>query len=131
MTSKSFVGYVVLPILAFAAYFVCLACFPQFTKTYLHTEHGAIEWGTALAFLIATIVAARLTWKSQNKAPKHYRVLYGLFAVAGMLVALEEVSYGQKFFYWNSPGWFAEHNSKGETNLHNMFNNKPSDFLRS
>jgi hypothetical protein len=131
MVWMRFAGYVALPMLTFGGYFACLAWFPRFTKNYLHTEHGAIEWGTALAFLIAAYVAARLTWNTKNTAPVGCRSLYGLFAVAGLLVALEEISYGQKLFYWSSPTWFAKHNSKRETNLHNMLGNKPSDLLRS
>jgi hypothetical protein len=130
MTWKSVAGYVVLPILAFGIYFACLRWFPHFTKVYLHTEHGAIEWGTALAFFGAACIAARLTWRTRKLAPASFRALYGLFAVAGLLVAFEEISYGQKVFKWNSPAWFAQHNFKSETNLHNMFGNKPSNFLR-
>jgi hypothetical protein len=131
MTRKSFLGYVVLPISTFGAYFACLQFAPHFAKNFLHTEHGAIEWGTATAFLIAACIAARLAWKTRGSAPGRYRIVYGLFAAAGIWVSLEEVSYGQKFFQWSSPGWFAKYNSKSETNLHNMFSNKPSNLLRA
>jgi hypothetical protein len=84
-----------------------------------------------LAFLVASGIAAHLVCKSRRTVPARYRIVYGVFAVAGLIVALEEISYGQKFFNWDSPGWFAQRNAKGETNLHNMFENKPSDILRA
>ena len=131
MKVKPFTVYVLLPTLAFAGYFAGLQFLPVFTKRLLHSEHGAIEWGTAVAFFVAAFLGARLLWKTQGMAPAWCRVLYGVFAAAGLMVALEEISYGQKLFDWNSPEWFAEHNAKSETNLHNMFHNKPSNYLRA
>jgi hypothetical protein len=131
MTRKSFLGYVVLPVLALFGYFECLLYFPHFTKKYVHREDGVIELGTAVAFLIAGSVAARLAWKTRSFVPTRYHIFYCLFAAAGLLVSLEEISYGQKFFEWSSPSWFMAHNKKGETNLHNAFGNKPTDVLRS
>jgi hypothetical protein len=125
------IAYGVLPVVVFVAYFVCLKFFPAFTKVYVHTEHGAIELATAVTFFIASILGLRFTWVHRHRLPRDYVVLYSLFVVAGMFVALEEVSYGQKFFAWRSPEWFARYNSKSETNLHNMFHNRPSNFLRS
>lgn len=131
MSRKSVFGFVFLPTCAFGSYFACLKYFPVFTKRYLHTEHGAIEWGTAIVFLIAALLGGHLAWRTRTRVPTWCTVLYSLFALAGLFVTLEEVSYGQKFFNWDTPKWFTEHNSKSETNLHNMFDNKPSNLLRS
>jgi hypothetical protein len=130
MSRISRCAYHFLPTLMFAGYFACLRYLPQFTKNIIHTERGAIEWGTAAAFLMAACLAALLLWKSRGVAPNRYRVVYAVFCVTGLFVALEEISYGQKFFYWETPAVFRDLNEKQETNLHNMLGSKPSDFMR-
>lgn len=130
MTLKSFVGYVVVPTLATAGYLVCLWLFPNFTKDVLHSERGLVEMATALAFLAASCLGWRLLVKTRGVVPVWSSAFYCLFALAGLFVALEEVSYGQKLFHWNSPDWFADNNSKRETNLHNTFGNTPSNKMR-
>jgi hypothetical protein len=131
MTRTAFVAYIGLPVASFVGYFTSLVWFPGFSRWFLHTEHGAIEWGTAIAFLVAAMIGCRLFWKTANIIPSQYRLFYALFTCAGLLVSLEETSYGQKLLGWSSPEWFDTHNSKHETNLHNMFDNKPSNALRT
>jgi len=130
MTRKSFVGYVVLPALAMTGYLVCLWFFPKFAKEVLHSERGLIEMATALAFLAASCLGWRLLAGTRGAVPGWASAMYGLFSVAALFVALEEVSYGQKILHFQSPGWFAQNNSKRETNLHNMLGNSPSNRMR-
>jgi hypothetical protein len=58
-------------------------------------------------------------------------VLYLLFAVGALFAGLEEISYGQHLFGWASPRWFVEQNAQHETNLHNLFADKPGQALRN
>ncbi len=131
MAWKSMTGYVILPALLFASYFACLHFSPPLAKQIFHTERGTIEMGTAFSFTVASCIAAWLFFKTRAVVAGRFRVLYCMFAIAGLFVALEELSYGQKLFHWNSPEWFAENNLKSETNLHNMFGSKPSNRLRA
>jgi hypothetical protein len=51
-----------------------------------------------------------------------------LFALAAFYIAGEEHSWGQHFFNWNTPSYWAELNRQQETNLHNTsvwFNQRP------
>jgi hypothetical protein len=50
------------------------------------------------------------------------------FALAAFYIAGEEHSWGQHFFNWGTPGYWAEINRQQETNLHNTsawFNQRP------
>jgi hypothetical protein len=130
MNRKTFIGFVVIPLVATASYLGCLWCWPDFAKQVLHSERGLVEMATALAFLGASCLGLRLLVRTRGRVPMWASVIYGLFAAAGIFVALEEVSYGQKLFHWDTPHWFARTNSKRETNFHNMLGNKPSNRMR-
>jgi hypothetical protein len=130
MNRKSFIGYVLVPILATAGYLVCQWLIPDFAKQVLHSERGLVELATAFGFLAASCLGWRLLARTRGTVPGWASVMYGLFATAGLFVALEEVSYGQKLLHFQSPSWFAEKNSKRETNLHNMLGNTPSNRMR-
>ena len=77
----------------------------------------------AAAFLCASLLrydvvkGSRLLWLA---------VLF--FALAAFYIAGEEHSWGQHFFNWGTPGYWAEINRQQETNLHNTspwFNQRP------
>ena len=76
-------------------------------------------------------VAIALEVVGRQTVPWRYRALYVLFAFSAMFVALEEMSYGQHFFGWDSPTWFNAHNKQGEANLHNVAGSKPSRRIRT
>ena len=61
-------------------------------------------------------------------APRGVATWILLWTLGAAYFALEEASWGQWLFGWDSPELFQELNSKQETNLHNMsswFNRKP------
>lgn len=69
----------------------------------------------ALGFKV--VKGSRLLW---------YAVLF--FALAAFYIAGEEHSWGQHFFNWNTPSYWADINRQQETNLHNTspwFNQRP------
>lgn len=43
-----------------------------------------------------------------------------LFALGFFYIAMEEASWGQHLFGWDTPEWMSEHNRQQETNLHNL-----------
>ena len=63
--------------------------------------------------------------------PGRFRLLYVVFALGALFAALEEISYGQHFLGWQSPRWFVEQNAQRETNLHNLFSDRPGRTLRN
>jgi len=46
------------------------------------------------------------------------------FAIGFLYIALEESSWGQHLFGWQTPGWLAEMNRQQETNIHNLYDKK-------
>ncbi len=95
------------------------------------SEFGLAELGTAAAFGTAAFLAFGLAARSRRVAPAGVRALYLLFALGALFAALEEISYGQHFVGWQSPRWFAEQNAQHETNLHNLFGDRPGKTLRN
>jgi hypothetical protein len=88
-------------------------------------EDGVLEWATVFAFLFAAgglaraalrpaAIGARATWSAAGLA---------LFCA---LVALEEISWGQRLIGYRPPAYFLEHNFQQELNLHNV----ASGFVR-
>jgi hypothetical protein len=95
------------------------------------SELGPVELGTAACFGAAAALAFGLAMRSRGVVPAGVRALYLLFALGALFAGLEEISYGQHFFGWQSPRWFAEQNAQRETNLHNLFGDRPGKTLRN
>jgi hypothetical protein len=95
------------------------------------SEEGPAELATAALYAVSAAMALALAFRTRETVPGPYRALYALFALGALFVALEEVSYGQHVFGWDSPRWFAEHNVKGEVNLHNLYGDRPTRALRN
>lgn len=129
MSRSAVIRLIVLPAAVVALYFATWWMTPEFFRRFVASEQGLVELGTAILFATSSYLAARLSLSRAVDLSTIYRVLYGLFAVATLFVALEEVSYGQHLFGWRSPEFFQEHNLQGEVNLHNMLSSKPSKRL--
>ncbi len=46
--------------------------------------------------------------------------IVALLALVTFWMAMEEISWGQRIFKWETTGYFAENNMQNETNLHNL-----------
>jgi hypothetical protein len=123
---------VLLPGLGLVAYGLAIALLPPETfHGLVDSEQGPVEFGTAVGFGVACVLALRLAARTHGVAPTPVRILYLLFAAGALFAALEEISYGQHFFAWETPRWFAERNAQQETNLHNLFADRPGRALRN
>ncbi len=83
------------------------------------------EWFQFWCFVGTFLMSVRLIctrWR--------YRWFFGLLALATFYVAMEEISWGQRVFQWNSPDLFKQHNLQGETNLHNFFTGPYKTMLK-
>ena len=83
-------------------------------------EAGVVETIQVLVLVAAALVLARTAVRMGARSAR--RLTYGLLAVAALLVAGEEASWGQWYFGWQTPDAWAAVNRQGETNLHNLFN---------
>jgi len=86
-------------------------------------EDGALEWGTFWAFLLAAGVAGAGAVRQR----KHDGSLPWCFVGVALLcfvVAMEEISWGQRLFGYRPASYFLEHNFQQEFNLHNVTSTK-------
>ena len=103
------------------------ALFPESeTMHFIYREDGFFETLTAVlgvgagALYVALAVRLhRLASRANRPSIIAAKVLLVLAACACILYALEEISWGQRVFGWQTPATLAESNYQGETNLHN------------
>ena len=82
-------------------------------------EDHWMEWSTVWAFLIAAVAAGigtRRQWRNGRRLPWF---LAGL-ALFAFLVAMEEISWGQRLFNFTPPEYFLADNFQQELNVHNV-----------
>lgn len=99
---------------------------------YIWNENGLIEL-LQVAMLIVSIIVLfkqiKLIKKKKNLLLSFFKYAYIFFLC---LFLLEEISWGQHFFKWESPEFFSSFNSQKETNIHNIssiFNEFPRLIL--
>ena len=82
------------------------------------TEDGPAEWATVAAFVWSALSAWQLSHAQRTRGRRAWPLQ--VIAACALLLALEEISWGQRLFGWNTPQWLAGVNGAGETNLHNL-----------
>ena len=82
-------------------------------------EDRPVEALTFIALLGASVLAVRLAWRHKGGYP-WVSVAYVLFAAASFLIAMEEVSWGQRWLGVETPESFRGINRQGELTLHNI-----------
>ncbi len=87
-------------------------------------EDESLEWATFWAFLLAFLTAmmAARQYRQTGRLP-WFLAGVGLFC---FVVAMEEISWGQRILDYRPPVYFLEHNFQQEPNVHNL----PSQALR-
>ncbi|MCA9369349.1 hypothetical protein KC721_03545, partial [Candidatus Woesebacteria bacterium] len=88
----------------------------------LIVEDGLVEMATALLFFVSGLISFNLSRKKLF-ANKYHQLVYKLgciaVGVALTLVALEEISWGQRIFNIETPDHIADQNHQDEINIHN------------
>ncbi|RJP32507.1 MAG: hypothetical protein C4527_06005 [Candidatus Omnitrophota bacterium] len=94
----------------------------------IKSESGYIEHSTFLLLIPAFLMAF---WMVAHRRHFPHRWLGAWILVLGLgafYFAGEEVSWGQHYFGWLTPDWWAALNDQGETNIHNtsdLFDHRP------
>lgn len=107
---------IMLPLIAAGLGYVAWA--PDMTdrSLRLYREDGPIEQGTALLFLVASVLSFVRLRRFKGRATRSWSLFLG---VGFFLCAGEEVSWGQRWFNWTTPEALRDINVQNETNLHN------------
>lgn len=116
-TSRSlFAALVTIEAIALSMIFVAGADKDQWSA--LAQEDGIVEWATFLAFVMA---AGWLVVVVRKLSPSWwFKGACFLLALFCLVVAGEEISWGQRLFGFKPPDVFLERNFQQEANLHNV-----------
>lgn len=85
----------------------------------LAQEDQALEWATFWAFVAAGVTQVRVAVAERRQGRRWPWFAVGVALFCGF-VAMEEISWGQRLWGWQSPELFLAHNFQQETNLHNV-----------
>jgi hypothetical protein len=82
-------------------------------------EDSAVESLQALVYVLAGSVQLMIVMRP-SEVRSTRRFFHVLLSVLFFVVALEEISWGQRFIGWETPDFLRELNLQGETNIHNI-----------
>jgi len=90
-------------------------------------EDNVFEYLTVIAYVVGAVLlltsARRLKKRTGSDSGRRIRLcVYVLLAAGFLIMALEEMSWGQRLIGWKTPGVMIEGNHQSETNLHNFIN---------
>lgn len=86
----------------------------------IESEGGLFEYGTSLAYILAFIFAIPIARYFYQAKQKRLGFFYYFMAGCFLFVGLEELSWGQHLFTWQSPEFFEAYNAQQETTIHNL-----------
>lgn len=89
-------------------------------------EDGMVEWATTFGFLGAALLSAR---GFRRDAPIFETVVRVGFVLFCVLVAGEEISWGQRLVGFQPPEMFLERNFQQELNIHNVLMDEQASGL--
>lgn len=81
-------------------------------------EDQPLEWATFWGFMVAAAFFVRASYLERAKRPIPW-FFVGVAAFC-FVVAMEEISWGQRLFGYSPPRYFLEENFQQEVNLHNV-----------
>lgn len=106
--------------LLFHAAFLALAVVDPASYQELTDEDGIVEWLQFATLLLGGGLFLALARQSRSSGLSVRAVTAVLAGVAILIVAGEEISWGQRVFGWVTPDVLQVENAQGETNLHNL-----------
>ena len=95
----------------------------------MYREDGVGETATVILLISAACYFFLSSRRLRERGEKLVSVIVFLVLVFTILLALEEVSWGQRIFGWSTPAFISDLNYQDETNLHNMLGEKHSYLI--
>jgi hypothetical protein len=103
---------------------VCLAmCVPPSSRRFyewLTDENHPVEMLTFILALAAAVMGVRLAIALVRRRQRFAASFYIVFALGMFFIGMEEISWGQQLFGWQTPPDWGQVNAQGETTLHNL-----------
>ncbi len=93
---------------------------PSYFALSFAAEDGLVEYGTAIALLVASIILLRNGFSQRSNGTKLAVGLTFFYALLFFFGAGEEVSWGQRIFGWETSEAMKEINRQDETTIHNI-----------
>lgn len=109
----------VLPTVFFIFALIAEHCLDVVFHGFTGSEKGIVESLQAILLFIAALTGLRILWTRRRTTPHWVRVWLWVGIACCVYIFLEEISYGQHYFGWNTPESWGEINNQNETNLHN------------
>jgi len=91
-------------------------------------ESGFFEWISVIILLAIFVYGITFCKKHYAQLSKLMLFLIAGFAILAFLGAMEEISWGQQLFHFESSEYFVQNNYQQETNLHNFI---PAELFSS
>lgn len=111
--------YIWFPVALFAFILIADRPFPAFLPNLTGGEQGLVETLQVLFLFLACGWALYALFQPAAGQAKWVKAWIGIGIMAIIYVLLEEISYGQHFFQWDTPAYWQALNDQNETNLHN------------
>jgi hypothetical protein len=99
-------------------FFVVQMIDPNYYKFITNEDH-IVEWLTIICLILAGIFSFMIAIRQRNQLDRKFW-FYLIFALACVIFALEEMSWGQRIFNIQSPEFFLENSDQQEINIHNV-----------
>lgn len=119
MSSSAYLALLIAPLLVQAAFLALMAVDGGSFRS-LTDEDGVIEWLQFAALLVAAATYFVLARRLRSSGRIVGAVAALLAGVAILVVAGEEISWGQRVFGWATPDVLLVENVQGEANFHNL-----------
>ncbi len=75
------------------------------------------EYFTSISYALSSVLLMALLFKP---AQRQQKVVWAMIGVAAFLIGAEEISWGQRIFYFSNPSVMSGINAQGEFNFHNI-----------
>lgn len=125
--------WLALPIATAIGVLVTYQVAPDFYRTYILPEgYGFLELGHFFIPFSGFVLCLMMLRRNVVRTTPVLRTAIIIFGISCFFIAGEEHSWGQWFFYWNTPEFWSPLNRQQETNLHNtsnIFNQIPQTAL--
>lgn len=87
---------------------------------FLTEEDSVLEWPQFFSIAAAAVVLGAIAWRLSRRRDWRWAALFAAGALAAVMIAGEEISWGQRVLGLATPDILEGVNTQGESNLHNV-----------